>query len=281
MRLKVFKTLWGFEGDYRDAIRSALREGFDGIEGPVPASKQDVTELAMLLEDSGLAYIAEIATTGSYVPDRRLGLQDHLDDLAAKLVLASELQPLLVTCLGGCDAWSQTQSLEFLQWAMDLADRQGLPICFETHRGRSLFNPWVTRQIVDLLPEVRITCDFSHWYVVCEGLQQGEEEIIRSLLGNAGHIHGRVGYDQGPQVPDPRSALYAAELHRHLQWWRWIWLQHINEKRDYTTVTPEFGPDGYDYRDPVTGMTLIKPALLNHWMAGRLRDEYSTLQNGQ
>lgn len=274
MRLKLFKTLWGFKGDYKDAVLSAKQHGFDGLEGPAPATSAAADQFAQLLAEQNLEYIAEIATTGTYIPNRSLAVRDHLQDLDGRLKRLKGLKPLFITCLGGCDAWSREQSLGFLSRAIEIAGNYGHTISFETHRGRSLFNPWITRTIVDIMPELRITCDFSHWCVVCEGLQSGEEEIILSLVKHAEHVHGRIGYDQGAQVPDPRSPLYSRELRRHLKWWQWIWQQHSSEKRAYTTVTPEFGSDGYDYRDPVTGTSLIEPEVLNHWMAGYLREQY-------
>ena len=274
MQLKLFKTLWGYTGDVADAVREAVAEGYDGIEAPVPVTAADRARLAALLSDAGLDYIAEIATTGTYVPNRSLSLQDHLDDLARRTAQLQELHPLFITCLGGCDAWPLAESLAFFRQAIGIAGMAGMNISFETHRGRSLFNPWITRQVVEMLPELRLTCDFSHWYVVCEGIQQSEQEIIRQLVPRARHIHGRVGYDQGPQVPDPRSAVYARELEQHLKWWRWIWEQQYKDGCEWTSVTPEFGPDGYDYRNPATGATLIEPGMLNNWMASRLRNEY-------
>lgn len=281
MHLKIFRTLWGYSGDYDAAVEDACQHGFSGIEAPVPATTDQSERLARLLELHQLDYIAEIATTGSYVPDRRLTPEDHINDLAVNLDRLKPLQPVLVTCLGGCDAWPLAQSIDFLARATALADGHDHQISFETHRGRSLFNPWVTRQIVDALPEIRLTCDFSHWYVVCEGLQQTERAIIGSLVENAEHIHCRVGYAQGPQVPDPRSEVYAEELHQHLDWWSAIWQQHHSNRREYTTATPEFGPDGYDYREPSTGKTLIEPDMLNRWMAGRLRNEFKNRRPAQ
>ena len=37
MQLKLYKTLWGFDGDYLKAVEKAVTDGFDGIEGPAPA----------------------------------------------------------------------------------------------------------------------------------------------------------------------------------------------------------------------------------------------------
>lgn len=274
MQLKLFKTLWGFDGSYIDATRQAREQGYDGIEGPVPKSFEEVEQLAELLEQNGLAYIAEVATTGTFIPDRRLSAQAHLDDLQANVERLQRLKPLFITCLGGCDAWEISESISFLRKAGDIAEQADLEISFETHRGRIFFNPWVTQRIVQVLPYLKLTCDFSHWCVVCEGLQETEIDIIKSLLPNAWHIHGRVGYDQGPQVPDPRAPLYQEVLERHCNWWQWIWAEHSRQCRDLTTLTPEFGRDGYEYRDTLAGTALIDVDEINVWLAQNLRTRF-------
>ncbi|NNE37728.1 MAG: sugar phosphate isomerase/epimerase [Gammaproteobacteria bacterium] len=274
MELKVFMTLWGYTGSIQEAVQHAIDSGYDGIEGPVPGSSEAVNLFGELLESHSLAYIAEIATAGMFVPDRTLPVDDHLADIKHNLERLKPLNPVQVTCLGGCDAWDVEKSAGFFKNAMGLADRFQRNISFETHRGRSLFNPWVTRDICNRIPDLRLTCDFSHWYVVCEGIQPYDESIIRELVPHAQHIHGRVGYDQGPQVPDPRTEIYLKFLQQHLNWWRWIWEHHALAGFESTTMTPEFGTDGYDYRDPVSGECLVEPTILNDWMNYKLRNEY-------
>lgn len=271
MQLKLFKTLWGFDGSYADAARLAREQDYDGIEGPVPKTPEGVQQLAESLEQNDLAYIAEVATTGTFVPDRRLSPEEHLDDLQDNILRLHNLKPLFITCLGGCDAWEISDSISFLRKAVDIAEQAGLAISFETHRGRIFFNPWITQRIIQVLPNLKLTCDFSHWCVVCEGLQETEADIIRSLSANAWHIHGRVGYDQGPQVPDPRVPLYLNDLEKHYEWWRWIWNAHVRQGKNITTVTPEFGRDGYEYRDTAGGLPMVDISEINYWLAMELR----------
>ena len=274
MQLKIFKTMWGDKDGYPGAVSRAAELGYDGIEGPLPRDPGVRKQLAHELRDHGLGYILEIATTHSYVPDRSLPLQAHIDHLGQDLDLCRDLDPLMVTCLGGCDAWPLEQSVRFFQAGMELAEQYRLDISFETHRGRSLFNPWVTLEIVTRIPEIKLTGDFSHWCVVCEGLQGTEEDLIRRLLQNIQHIHGRVGYAQGPQVPDPFTSLYAEDLQSHTRWWQWIWEDQFNRNMQQTTLTPEFGLDGYEYRTPDAGLPLVDVEALNQRMALYLKQTF-------
>lgn len=275
MRLLCFKTLWGYRGSPLEATTTAVRDGYDGIEGPVPTDVSLRTAFAQQLQTHNLCYIAEVATTGSYVPDRSQTPQQHLQYLGEQLEQIAPLQPLFVTCLGGCDAWSLSQSLEFFTAAIAMAENHGVVISFETHRGRSLFNPWVTRDVVAAIPMIKLTFDVSHWYVVCEGLQAAEYRLMEQLADNAHHVHARVGYDQGPQVADPRQGIYRENLQQHLQMWAQMWHSQQQCGYHFVTATPEFGPDGYEYRTVDGREALVDVDDVNRFMCVALREKFA------
>jgi len=275
MRLKLFKTLWGHNGTLNSAISEALQAGFDGLEGPAPENLTEAQQLNTRLDDAGLACIAEITTAGSYVPDRQASLQDHLDSFAQKLEHSLLLEPLFITCLGGCDAWPEDDSIEFFSRAMAMAQSAGITVSFETHRSRILFNPWITRRIVAQLPEISLTVDFSHWCVVCERLMDTELDVIHAIADNVHHIHARIGYEQGPQVPDPRAPEYDYALRAHQQWWQIIWQSQLRRQFKITTMTPEFGPDGYLHEAPFSRTPVADLWELNQWMAEQERTQFA------
>lgn len=266
MQLKMFKTLWGFDGDYLKAVEMAVEDGYDGIEGPVPMDRAVREDFSAALKETGLIYIQEICTGGDYVPDRRASVETHLLELETGMRLGTDLKPLLVTSMAGCDAWPESQSIEFFQRGLTFAEQQGVTLCYETHRSRTLFNPWVTQRIVEQMPEIKLTADFSHWCVVCERLIDTELDVIEAIADNIHHIHARVGYEQGPQVPHPAAPEYAAALKSHQRWWELLW--RSQQKRGYThgTMTPEFGPDGYLHHQPFTDMPVGDLRQINNWM---------------
>jgi hypothetical protein len=63
-----------------------------------------------------------------------------------------------------------------------------------------------------------------------------------------------VGYDQGAQIPDPRSDIYAVPIAAHLRWWKVLVAGQQKRGFQQSTFTPEFGPDGYQQVDPRTGV---------------------------
>jgi len=249
LKLQIYKTLWGHTGTLELALSQANQAGFDGIEGPAPETVTDALQMKNQLSDSGLGYIAEITTAGTYVPDRRASLQQHVDSFALKLENSMRLDPVFITCLGG--------------------------VSFETHRSRAFFNPWVTDRIVKQLPQIKLTCDYSHWCVVCERLMDSELDVLERLSSHALHIHARVGYEQGPQVPHPAAPEYQYALRAHQSWWEMIWQQQVKCERSLTTMTPEFGPDGYLQEHPYSREPVGDLWEINRWMANEERRHFN------
>lgn len=279
MQQKMFKTLWGFDGDYLRAVDEAVADGYDGIEGPVPPDAKTRAAFSAALYANGLSYIQEICTGGDYVPDRKASVGAHLKAFEKGFADGAGLEPLFVTSMAGCDAWPEAESIGFFLKGMAMAAGHGVTLSYETHRSRSLFNPWTTRRIVEALPEIRLTADFSHWCVVCERLVDTELDVIEAIAGNIRHVHARVGYDQGPQVPHPAAPEYAEALAAHQRWWEIIWRKQKQQGYGITTMTPEFGPDGYLHLLPFTREPVGDLRSINNWMAETERRHFNEWQS--
>ncbi len=274
MKLLLCKTLWGHTGSLSEAVQLAVEAGFGGIEAPVPADAPALEQFAELLDAHGLAWIQEICTAGSYVPRRHAAINEHLEDFESQLRRGIDIGARFANIMGGCDAWEVDDSVRFFAEAQNIAERIGVPCSFETHRGRSFFSPWNTVKILDRLPELKVTCDFSHWAVVCERLMDSEWESILRVAQQAHHIHGRVGYDQGPQVPHPGAPEYAAALASHQRCWEAVWTAQRARGYGQVTMTPEFGPDGYLHTLPFTNAPVADLWTLNRWIGMTERQHF-------
>lgn len=275
MELVLFRTRWGTEGSLASFAAEARWAGFSGIESPVPASPSEAEELEAVRETTGMPWIAEIVTGGGYVPRRGLGLRDHIEDLRSSLRACARFDPIRVNCIGGLDAWTDSEVLRFLDAGMNMAAIFKLDLCFETHRSRCLFNPWRCQQIVDELPEIRLTADLSHWCVVAERLMDTELLTLQHIAPKVRHIHARVGYDQGPQVPHPAAPEYAEALASHQRCWEVFWTAQKCAGAAHTTMTPEFGPDGYLHQLPFTCAPVADLWEINRWMAAEEMRHFS------
>lgn len=274
MRLELFRSLWGYHGTWQQALDELLSAGFNGLEARVPETAGQRLINARLLREHHVPYIATLFTSTSILPLQSAGIDEHLQDLAHKLGRAAELEPRRVNILAGNDRWQMAEQVEFFGRALELVKTSGLHCCFEIHRGRSLYSPWVTLELIRHLPDLRFTSDISHWVVTCERLLDDPADDLSSFIERVEHIQARVGYDQGPQVPHPGAPEYADNLAFHQRHWESIW--HSQERRGHTStsMTPEFGPDGYLHHLPFTNMPVADLWQLNQWMASCERQHF-------
>lgn len=275
MNLQIFKTLWGHQGDIQDACDQAVAAGFNGIEGQAPKNLVEQTEWKSCLDSCGLSYIAEIVTGGDYVPTP-LPAENHLDDLRRGLEASMPLSPIFATTLCGSDRWPLAEAVKFYEQVIQLSKDYNITISIETHRSRPTFNPWQTRQLLEALPELKLTCDFSHWCVVTERLIMDEEpELLDLITSRFHHVHARVGYAQGPQVPHPNAPEHQTDLIAHTRWWKTLWDASAVTEKSTFTLTPEFGPDGYLQATPFTQEPVGDLWEINQWMGSYLQEVFS------
>ena len=125
---------------------------------------------------------------------------------------------------------------------------------------------------------MKLTCDFSHWCVVCERLIDTEWSILELCAERAQHIQCRVGYPQHAQVSDPRAPEYQEALTAHERWWSLIWEKQRIRGMAQTTMMPEFLYDGYMQTLPYTNMPVADVWEITCWMAQRQRQRFANWQ---
>jgi hypothetical protein len=91
--------------------------------------------------------------------------------------------------------------------------------------------------------------------------------VLAALAPRVAHIHARVGFAEGPQVPDPRGKAWAPWLAGHLRWWDAILAAAAARGDGSFSVTPEFGPPPYCWTQPLGEEPLVDIADVNHYVA--------------
>jgi hypothetical protein len=171
--------------------------------------------------------------------------------------------------------------LNFFENAIRVEKQIGVPIGHETHRGRATYTPWSTVQLLKDLPDLHITADFSHWCNVCESMLEDQKENLAIAIQHVIHIHGRVGFEHGPQVPDFRAPEYEYTLKQHEQWWDEICVYHQSTGSPYLTFTPEFGPPGYMHTQPFTNQPVVDLWEICLAMTNRFRKRFTEKYTNQ
>jgi sugar phosphate isomerase/epimerase len=262
LNLNVFKALWGMEGTYEKFLERAANAGYAGIEAPLP-SKEDEAAFKQALKRHNLSYIVQTFTNG-----------DHASSFSEQVERAAGFEPVLIVCHSAKDSMSEAEQDRFYDHALKAEQRWGIPVGHETHRGRAMFTPWTTARLLRRFPELRITADFSHWMNVCESHLEDQEEAIELAIQRTIHVHGRIGFPEGPQVPHPASPYFEKELGLFLGWWERIFAVQAAAGREQATFTAEFGPPGYMPTDPFTNKPVSDLWEVNEWMTDRLKKQY-------
>lgn len=270
----VFFSLWGFSGGLEAAVMQARSLGFDGLEVNLrhPAlAMTTAPALRDLLQRAGLQLIIELVSGGDYVPDLARSWHSHLVELDQQLSQAEALIPGRISVIAGSDSWPDEVQDRFLEALLERITRCQCPVSLETHRSRSLFNPWTIARLLERHPQLRLTADISHWCAVSERLMTPELEPIVAIADRVDHIHARVGHAQGPSVGHPFAPEWEAELEAHRRCWQLFATRQRARGIEQTTITPEFGPDGYLPCLPFTAMPVADLETINTAMAQWLR----------
>jgi hypothetical protein len=262
MNLYVFRALWGMTGPLPEQIERIAAAGYDGAEAWISEDSPSPSELRRLVEQARLKLI--VATQ---IPSK--------DKVSPTLKRLAEYQPLKINLQTGRDSMSRDEGCALFEEALRIQEQIRIPVSHETHRGRILFTPWDTAFYLRQFDTLRLTADYSHWVNVCERTPDDQREALALANERASHIHGRVGYEEGPQVPDPSAPEYARHLAWHEQQWQQIWQHQAQSGAEYFTFTPEYGPPSYLHTLPHTNVPVADLWQVCLWAANRVREQLS------
>jgi sugar phosphate isomerase/epimerase len=264
MKVAMIKSIWGLtEGaTMRDKLALIAGAGYEGVECGPPA--ESPAEWADLLAEFGLIHVCMLFPfTGA--------------EAVEQLQSAAKYRPHLVVMHDGRDFYTREEGRAFYRECLAAEADLGLTVGHETHRGRLLYSPWTTREYLEEFPALKLTADFSHWCVVTESLLDNPRLAgdLDLAIERTVHIHGRVGYAEGPQVPDPSAPEYRDALLRHESLWDRIVARHAAAGTKLLTFDPEFGPPAYMHTLPHTNQPVANLWDVCLWMAERQKERWA------
>lgn len=272
LKLLLVRHLWGVDMScglsfYAGSWRHT---GYKALEVPL-AGIPDRDRFRELRKQEEWEWVPQVFTN-LFVPSGTV--REHLDSLRQQVEECLDEKPLFINCHSGSDTWSLAEAEEFFGAAVQMEKQWGIALAHETHRSRYFSNPWNTREVLHRNPDVKLTCDFSHWVCVAERLLPDCDDILDLCASRALHVHARVGYEEGPQVPDPRAPEWKQHLEAHENWWSRIWTAQRAKGYQISTLTPEFGPVPYLQALPYTQQPVADLSAICDWMAVRQRERF-------
>jgi hypothetical protein len=270
MELKIFATGWGYDYltqlEFLEKMRLA---GYDGFDMWLPNDSTRRKELFDYLQHHQMPIIVQQHQAAGDT------FEQFKEEFIANLYNCAEADPLFINSHTGRDYFTFEQNLELFDAAFEFTGKTGITVMHETHRKRALYAPGPANEYFKAREQLRITADFSHWVCVTESMLDGFTGIMQEAIKRTGHIHSRVGFEEGPQVSHPGAPEWDYALQKFLTWWDQIAGSYQQQNSKYFTITTEFGPQPYMPSIPFTNEPVASQFEVNCFMKDLVRERYS------
>ena len=197
--LEVYQSLWGMElrspnvPERSDAEAFAMisNAGFDGV-----CLDPSVKEIPANLDRRDLFEKHKLGCMVNAFPNAP-------DDMQALLDFAATMNACMVNVISGVMPIKPEGAVNLVRRWIDEADAGNMPLLFETHRDGLLNDLFFTLQLMDLVPEMRLCADLSHFVVDRElraPVPERDQQYIRSVLDRSDCFQGRVASREQVQI---------------------------------------------------------------------------------
>ncbi len=255
MKINFYCPRWGCEGIPVTTFCNMVKDaGFEGVEMSLPLDGPEKSEILNAIEGAGLKLIAQHWETST------VDFDAHKTEYRQRLENLATAKPVFINTQTGKDFFSFEQNAELIQIAAEVAAKHDVKIIHETHRGKFSFAAHVVHDFLQRLPDLRLTLDMSHWCCTAESWLDDQPEAMSLAVSRTDHIHSRVGFPEGPQIPDPRVPEWKEALNIHTDFWQQVVDARKKDGWDTFTITTEFGPAPY-----MTLLPFSRQPITNQW----------------
>lgn len=217
-KLSVFQSLWAMElrsperpeRTHEENFCIVAEAGYDGMcIDPSAAEIAEFGKLKPLFADFGLDCMVNAFPFG-------------VDDMQALYAFAADLDAALVNIIGGVMPIRPEDSVPVIRRWIREAESAGLPVLFETHRDSLLNDLYYTLQVMELVPEMRLCADLSHFVVdreMREPISDRDQGYVDRILDRADCFQGRIASREQVQIQIefPQHQAWVS-VFRH--WWK-------------------------------------------------------------
>jgi hypothetical protein len=249
MALRVYQSLWATElrrpgtaerpaAERFDRVRDA---GFDGM----------ALDLGAMDIDAARGLIPEFTRTG--LKGLLTAFPRSIEELRPALHLAKDIGSPFVIVVGQVMPLAVADMAEVSRAWLAIADEEKIPIQFETHRNSITNDLFSTLLLLDVLPQMRLSADLSHYVVDREMMQPITPEYqsyVERVLERSDSFQGRVANRCQIQLPlnFPQHRIW---IDTFLDWWRHgftSWRRRSPADQDCIFLC-ELGPRDYAITD--------------------------------
>jgi hypothetical protein len=208
-KLEIYQSLWGMElrsphvpeRTHEESFAMVAEAGFDGI-----CIDPSVDEIPKMMSLRSLFERHELGSMVNAFPNSE-------DDMQLLLEFAKDFDACMVNVISGVMTIKPEDAVPTVQRWMREAEDKNMPLLFETHRDGLLNDMYFTLQLMDLVPEMRLCADLSHFVVDRElraPVPERDQKYISSILDRSDCFQGRVASREQVQV--------AINFPQHQEW---------------------------------------------------------------
>ena len=248
-KLEIYQSLWAMElrsphvseRTAEESFAMIADASFDGVcLDPSAEEIPDLRQLDTLYKHYGLGCMVN-------------AFPRHEGDMQPLLEFAKDFDACMVNVISGVMPIRPEDAVPTVRRWMGEADDIGMPLLFGTHRDGLLNDMYFTLQLMDLVPEMRLCADLSHFVVDRElrvPIPERDQAYIESILDRSDCFQGRIATREQVQVPIdfPQHQQWVDIFKR---WWKYGMRQWRERNADDATLVflCELGPPPYAITD--------------------------------
>jgi hypothetical protein len=246
--LRVYQSLWATEQRRPGMPERPFPERFDAVK----AAGYDgmAIDLGALDLAAARACAPEYARTG--LSALLTAFPTSIDALRPALQLAKDIGAPFVIVVGQVMPITVPDMIPVVRAWLRIAAEESVPIQFETHRNCITNDLFATLQLLEAVPEMRLSADLSHYVVDREMMQPISatmQDYILRVLQRSDSFQGRVATRNQIQVPIAFPQ-HRDWLETFLGWWReGFRLWRSRRPHEDAVFLCELGPPNYAITD--------------------------------
>jgi hypothetical protein len=248
-QLLMFQSLWAMEqrrpGVAEDSVETWFAHiaaaGYDGVGlDPAVDEIEAMRALRPLFEQHGLRCMVN-------------AFPRTLDELTPLLRLAREMDAVLVNVIGQVMPLTVREGVQVVRRWLEDAQREGVPLLFETHRDCTLNDLHYTLQLLERVPELRLAADLSHYVIDREmrlPLTPTDAFHMQQVIERADCFQGRIASREQVQV-QIGFPQHQAWVQQFREWWQQgltAWRRRSADDAELVFLC-ELGPPPYAITD--------------------------------
>jgi hypothetical protein len=214
--LHVYQALWAM--DKLNSPEASIAEKFDRVrEAGFDGMAIDLGALTMAQAEETVPHFARTGLRGGLT-----AFPKSVEALRPALALAQRIAAPYVVVIGQEMPVALADMIPVIEGWLRVAEQEGMPIQFETHRNCITNDLYTTVQLLDAVPAMRLAADLSH-YVVDREMPcpptPALQALISKILARSDSFQGRVAARGQIQLP-LHFAQNAKWVELFRGWWR-------------------------------------------------------------